>query len=576
LKLNIEVSKDGYKILKINKDNKEMYFGSKYNQKREINKFINSFKEFTEKNNYIVLGLSFGEHIKELLKLIYKGSKILIIEFNKELIEYCKKEIEINKIVLNPQVTIATNEEEIKDFVYTNINIHNVEGLSLTPYCLYDKIYKNELNNMYDLIRNMLIDIKLDRNTIRGFGEEFLDNLVSNLKYVGKATEINKIKNVYKDKPAIIVSAGPSLMKNIDKLKGVDNAVILTGGRTLGALVDMGVIPACLGVVDPGEVSYKLVENYIDKVQCPLLFKDMTNRKIVEEHKNKKIFYTENKFILELYDNNINSLYGGGSIAHTLTLFGLYMGCNPIIFIGQDLAYTEDQGHASCSGNRWEEWTFDRYKNESDIYVKDIYGKTIRASIILDQYRISLEKIIEENSEIKFINATEGGVNIKGTEIESLENVLGNLKKQEIIPLEQFLKEDDKIQLIIEKLNITLNDLKQYIKYCEDGKDLIEKCKISDNIYNRINEDVRRINEINTKISKYEMELSLFSEELTKVNYEVENNEEFIIKASDDEDIIFNKNINKLDLYYSYLMNSMKKGYVKIEKELEILNNMLY
>ena len=41
MNLNIEMSKDGYKVLKIEKNDKKIYLGSKYNQKREIEKFIN-------------------------------------------------------------------------------------------------------------------------------------------------------------------------------------------------------------------------------------------------------------------------------------------------------------------------------------------------------------------------------------------------------------------------------------------------------------------------------------------------------------------------------------------------------
>ena len=37
---------------------------------------------------------------------------------------------------------------------------------------------------------------------------------------------------------------------------------------------------------------------------------------------------------------------GGGSVAHYMTLHALYMGCNPIIFIGQDLAYESEKKYS--------------------------------------------------------------------------------------------------------------------------------------------------------------------------------------------------------------------------------------
>ena len=57
----VEKSKDNYDILKIVNDKRSIYIGSKYNEKREIDKFINLAGEMTEKDNYVVLGLGTGK-----------------------------------------------------------------------------------------------------------------------------------------------------------------------------------------------------------------------------------------------------------------------------------------------------------------------------------------------------------------------------------------------------------------------------------------------------------------------------------------------------------------------------------
>ena len=142
MNLNIEMSKDGYKVLKIEKNDKKIYLGSKYNQKREIEKFINSVEEITPKDNYIVFGLSFGEHIEELLKLTYSNNNIFIIEFNEELKNYCKKDLKVRQVLDNPRVKLFDEIKDIKEFFKNFVNEANVNQLKTIIYSNYFKIYE--------------------------------------------------------------------------------------------------------------------------------------------------------------------------------------------------------------------------------------------------------------------------------------------------------------------------------------------------------------------------------------------------------------------------------------------------
>lgn len=565
MSLNIEISKDGYKILRINKDDKKIYLGSKYNQKREVEKFINSIKEITSKDNFIIFGLSFGEHIEALLKIIDEKSKILIIEFNEELLEYCKNDKDSKKIFDNDKITVTFDKEEIEKFILENISEINADKLKNLEYCNYTRIYKEEYQETFKLIRDWLMRIKINRNTMSNFGEEFLRNTISNLKYIAKSTNINKLKNAYADKPAIIVSAGPSLIKNVDELKGVNNAVILSGGRTLETLLERNINVTCFGVVDPGEYSYKVVENCIGKVKTPLLYNDMSNEKVVREHKGKKFFYTSSNFISQAFQQDILSLYGGGSIAHTLTNLAIHMGCNPIIFIGQDLAYTGEINHADCCKNSWEKSNAHEDKDGNDIYVKDVNGDIVRTSILLNDFRVSLEKIINEYTHIRFINATEGGAFIEGTENRKLKDVLAELKKEEILPILNFLDNGNKSKEILEQLEITLIEIEEYIKLCKNAKRLLKDYEIGYRLknQNKLDISIEKLNKIDKKIIEKNHKIDIITTVIQKIIYEIENDDQFITKNSDSKNIRFNKELNRSSALYSRLEASLEFYYEK-------------
>lgn len=568
MNLNIDISKDGYRVLRIDRNNKNVYLGSKYNQKREIDKFISKFGMFTNKDNFIVLGLSFGEHIKELLNLIQKDSKILIVEFDKELIEYCECDEEVKKIINNDKIVMVNNIDEAQVFLRTYINEVNIEKIKVAGYCNYDQIYAEQSQEIYTLIRNYIAKVKINRNTFRVFGETFLNNTLTNLKYIAKSTEINALENVYKNKPAIIVSAGPSLIKNIEKLKGINNALIISGGRTLSALIERDIKPSCIGVLDPGEVSYKLVEPYIKDIDCPLIYTDLCNEKVIKEHKASKFFYTDSKFIWNVFGKEIMRLYGGGSVAHTLTNLAIYMGCNPIIFIGQDLAYTGDRGHAVCSGNRWDELSFEDYKNTTDIYVKDIYGDRVRTSLVLNEYRLAFEEIIKNSPDIKFINATEGGANIEGAENKKLQAVLDELEKETIIPMERYIKNIDRTGDTIKELEYNIELIKKYISLCRKAKKYLKDYKTNYLLRNKqgLNDILNKLDKIDKEIVNKNIEISLIAVVITKVVYEIENDDKFIVNSFDSKDIALNKEISRSETLYSKIEEVLNMCNENIEK----------
>ena len=133
----VEKSKDNYDILKIVNDKRSIYIGSKYNEKREIDKFINLAGEMTEKDNYVVLGLGTGNHIKELIKAKHNKAKILVIE--------CEKEWSNKLSFKDKDVIVAKNIEDIQNFLYNYVSELNIHYLKIIPYANYNKIYEKEV-----------------------------------------------------------------------------------------------------------------------------------------------------------------------------------------------------------------------------------------------------------------------------------------------------------------------------------------------------------------------------------------------------------------------------------------------
>lgn len=424
--VSIEETKDNKKIMRISKNEKSIYIGSKYNMKKEIDNFLNDIKDIKNNSIFVIIGFATGEHLKKLREEYSKNS-IFVLEPNEVIKKYAES---LKWVNLDKNIKIFNlNSSEIKKY----INEFNVDNININVFANYSKIYSEELKIFLEELKTYCINLKGNRTTKILFERIWFETLMKNIPYIVESIPANIYKNSYEGKPAIIVSAGPSLEKNIDNLNGYENEfLILTGARTLKGLLDRNIKPDIIAVLDPGEKMYKMVEDYIKTEEIPLFFYEGTNADVVKNHKGTKILsrysHSYSKFIEEVTQMPIIEGNGGGSVAHYMTLHALYMGCNPIIFIGQDLAYESEKKYSDFARIKGE--VIEEIKNENDVYVTGINDTLVRSDIYLDAFRTGFENIINRFPNIDFINATEGGARIHGAIEMSLKDALKQYKQQ--------------------------------------------------------------------------------------------------------------------------------------------------
>lgn len=113
----------------------------------------------------------------------------------------------------------------------------------------------------------------------------------------------------------------------------------------------------------------------------------------------------------------------GGSVAHVAFSVAQILGFKTIIFVGQDLAYPNDKGHAEASYGGGKE---NDIKNQDKVLfeVEDIYGGKVKTEYNMNEYRIWFERAVLTYPDIRFIDATEGGAKKAGMEIMTLKEAI--------------------------------------------------------------------------------------------------------------------------------------------------------
>lgn len=558
LEFNIEQSKDKQEILKVQRDKKNIYIGSKYNSNKENEKFLNNIKGNKKDNDvFIVYGFALGDHIKELRKKY--ENRIIVFEPNIKVFRYISS-LELVENDINLEV-ICCEKEELNSIIKKEITEFNYKNSEILIFSNYNAIYRNECNEFFEEINNIIIRLGIDINTKVFFGEKWFENIIKGTEYFVKSTPADLYNDKFKNKPAVIVSAGPSLSRNIDALKPKnENMLIISGGRTFGTLIEKNIKPDLLVVADATKRNYELVCNYIKESDTPILFSEGANLDIVKEHNGIKIFYSYSDLVNRIVENKMKHISTGGSVAHAMTSYAGNLGCNPIIFIGQDFAYTRERTHADIAENKDGSYTYETAKSEDDIWVEDIYGNEVRTSLVLNNQRLAMEEIIRLYPNITFINATEGGVRINGTIEMSLKKAIDIYccdKMQKIMPLtyhvdmmNNVLLELNKLEKILEEMNTIINN--QILR--------LKKISMSNNENNK--------KSILLEIDRNDSEIiNIYNsrEELQMLFYKPVYN---YLRTDNDLDILYKKeefyvNLNEL---IKYALNIIQKQLIKLKQ----------
>lgn len=409
---------DGYQVYRIKKNKKFFFLADRLNYKMEINKLSDTLDDLKFDSVVFLFGIDTGEYIQELKKLLCVKNKVFIFEPNKAIFH------KYNPVIPENIELVLYKEETVKKIFSDNIYYKNINNIYFHAFGNYRKIYKKEYDCLIEHLDTTLINVSSQVGLAKRFKKVFIQNMIANMEILNKSTPIDHYMFTNINVPAVIISGGPSLDKNIqemlnqkDKLK---KCFIITGSRTVGALIKNQIMPDMIVSVDPVDANYDMMKDYLD-LEVPLVFYEYSNRYLIRDYKGDKIY------IPLLFSHTMESLkklksiYCGGSVAHACIDIANMLGCSPILFVGQDLAYTYQKHHADIA-------TFDydkAFHYSSDLTIKDIHDKPINTTCTLDYYRKRLEKYIDvyhKNERIKFINCSYGA-KIKGAPHKELSQV---------------------------------------------------------------------------------------------------------------------------------------------------------
>ncbi|MGM0440502.1 MAG: motility associated factor glycosyltransferase family protein [Chlamydiota bacterium] len=339
------------------------------------------------------------------------------------------------KIVEHPRVRLQLfkdfHQDEKLFNILTNFFINSTPLVSALQYYA---------RHRSDLIRDISYKIMQDSNLKEGVSSEvislcrpFFTNFYSNVQMIGQAYQGWKLFNNFRNVPAIICGAGPSLNKNFDALKTLsDRALILAGGSAMNALTNRHFLPHLGGGIDPNPAQEeRIISNRAYEV--PYFYRSRMYHPALKAVHGPHLHLSGggDYALVDWLDRElgfpIHDTQEGHNVINMLTSLAVELGCNPIIFVGMDLAFTDLQAYASDIVDDPKVDVSTIIKNQeidgSAFEHPDIYGRPVYTLWKWHAESQWVVEFAEENADRTFVNATEGGIGYKGVPNRTLEEV---------------------------------------------------------------------------------------------------------------------------------------------------------
>ncbi|EHF1068866.1 motility associated factor glycosyltransferase family protein, partial [Campylobacter coli] len=394
------------------------------NLEEELNFFYQSILEKTPRYPFIcIYGIGNALLIKNLAKH-YKH--LFVFESEIELFILALSVLDLSEELCSGKIYLVDIEEERVDIqLLILFDMKDMfEYLSLYEMFVnnvyYKKFYEDIWHKADELCEKNIEVIVRNLNSSLHIAFECYSHLLQNIPSMLESIPFQRILNERKNKfeNAIVVSAGPSLAKQLSLLKAYqDKAVIFCADGALSMLEKEGIIPDYILNIDFEDLPLVFFKN--KNLQDSILaFGCSTNPKLIHFLKNFHcVIVLRNKLLYQRFNlNDFGYIDTGTHVSHFSYTLALALGFKNIIMIGQDLAFDEE-GNSHSKGFVLGE-KIDHTLNIPTLKTQAYGGKgEVLTHIAWNDYRIKLEYLFACNEQkAKFYNATEGGARINFTE----------------------------------------------------------------------------------------------------------------------------------------------------------------
>jgi len=438
--LEVTTARNGMPTLKVEKDGKSLYLHSSYNPEAEAERFVDQFTGVEKYRHVFFFGVGLGYHVEAFMRK-YPNLGFTIYEPVPEiLVTYLASRPLANlplKQLKNFYVEMEPSNRPILLQNFTDFSDGNVLFVALPSY---EQAFPELTKEFLASFQRTLATKRFNLNANAAYQRKWTINSIRNFKHLLTTPNILREKDRFQGIPALIVAAGPSLLDEIENLRLIKEkglAYIFSAGSGLVPLLNNGIYPDAATSYDPNRFDGVYQQVYEMKItEIPLIFGSTVGISIDKypgpmAHMINSLD-TVAPYYLRLKDGaELQTFHDSSTVSVVLVQLLKYLGFDPVIFVGQNLAFRGEYRYAGGIPYYKPEVT-EKWRKKA-ILTEAVDGGQVYTLEDYNQMRSELERVITHHPGAEFINTTKGGAKIAGTTFIPLEQVIAERLTRRVV-----------------------------------------------------------------------------------------------------------------------------------------------
>lgn len=419
---------------------------SKYDPVKEALKLVESVDHATTACT-VILGFGLGYHIDEVINKVGPRDLVIVYEPDLSQLRAVLERLDYTRW-LGQNGLILAGPDASKSMLLGRIEKRSATptlGTQLITHPASRQRHGEAFNDFGKLVTETLAFCRTNVATALVNASRTVSNLTNNLAQYAAGETIAELENAAKGFPAICVGAGPSLVKNLDLLSDPEvrkNVVVIGVQTTLKPMLQRGIRPDFITALDYSAICTRFYEDLPELPDVTLVVEPKCHPAIIAAYPGP-IRVCPNKLndkLLGEMARPMPEIKAGTTVAHLSFYLAQLLGCDPIIFIGQDLGFSDGLYYAPGTAVHkvWEpelgafnsietmEWTRVVRMRGNLRRAEDVHGRPIFTDEQMSTYLGQFERDFDEAKQagLTVIDATEGGMPKQHTQLSTLREAL--------------------------------------------------------------------------------------------------------------------------------------------------------
>ncbi|MCL2647048.1 MAG: DUF115 domain-containing protein [Phycisphaerales bacterium] len=365
----VETARDGNFTVRM----KGVYLHSRYRPVHEAQSWAAGVK-CDEKYAVVLSGFGLGYHVRALFERLSAEALLVVAEPSLTLLKVAMEQVDLSDVIASGRLMIFTSLDRgvlVERLEPRSVMLTAGTGMlfaslptSQQTAAEFHAAFCKQMTEFVAFTRTSFVTLMLNNVTT-------CRNIANNLGRYATTPPVDLLEGAYAGLPAVLVAAGPSLQKNMHLLHelkgdgtslaceppaepGADGraarkprrAVIIAVQTMLKPLLAAGIEPDFVTSLDYNTVSTRFFENLEESGstgRVHLVAEAKANWNVLDVFTGS-MSLIHNEFASQLLQGALPrraALKAGATVAHLSFYLAEFLGCNPIILVGQDLGFVD-------------------------------------------------------------------------------------------------------------------------------------------------------------------------------------------------------------------------------------------